>query len=55
MFYVICPTCEARVEIPGSAVAPDRFDPWNVVQCDECAAGFDYDDEDVFAQEQTGD
>ena len=54
MFYVICPTCEARVEIPADAVGPDRTDPWNVVQCDECDAGFDYDDEDVFTEEQPG-
>jgi hypothetical protein len=47
MFYVICPTCEARVEIPANAIGTDRSDPWNVVQCDECDAGFDYDDEDV--------
>jgi hypothetical protein len=52
MFYVICPTCEARVEVPaGAAVGPERSDLWNVVQCDECDAGFDYDDEDVVAQE----
>ena len=51
MFYVICPTCEAQVEISAVAVGHDRSDPWNVVQCDECDAGFDYDDEDVFAEE----
>ncbi len=55
MFYVTCPTCETRVEIPAVAVGPDRTDPWNVVQCDECNAGFDYDDEDVFADDQSND
>jgi predicted Zn finger-like uncharacterized protein len=55
VFYVICPTCQACVEIPADAVGPDRTDPWNVVRCDECDAGFDYDDEEVFAQEQPGD
>ena len=55
MFYVICPTCEARVEIPADAVGPYRSDPWNVVQCNECDTGFDYDDEEVFAEEQSGD
>ncbi len=55
MFYVICPTCEARVEIPGDAVGPNRSDPWNVVRCDECDAGFDYDDEDVIAEPEPTD
>jgi predicted Zn finger-like uncharacterized protein len=55
MFYVICPRCQARVEIPADAVGPDRTDPWNVVRCDECNAAFDYDDEDVFAEEQACD
>jgi len=55
MFYVICPTCEARVEIPADAVGPDRSDPWNVVRCDECDTSFDYDDQDVFQTEQDGD
>jgi hypothetical protein len=47
MFYVICPTCEARVEVPTNAVGSGRTDPCRVVQCVECDAGFDYDDEDV--------
>ena len=47
MFYVICPTCEARVEVPSSACGPDRDDLYNVIECDECCTGFDYDDEDV--------
>ena len=55
MFYVICPTCQARVEIPADAVGPDRSDSWNVVRCDECNTGFDYDDDDVFAEDQSGD
>ncbi len=55
MFYVICPNCQARVEIPENAVGLDRTDPWNVVRCDECDASFDFDDEDVFAEEQSGD
>jgi hypothetical protein len=49
MFYVICPLCEARVEIPVNAVGPDRDDLWNVVECDDCYCGFDYDDEDLMS------
>jgi hypothetical protein len=47
MFYVICPTCHARVEIPAEAVGPDRTDPFNAVCCDECGTGFDYDDDEI--------
>jgi hypothetical protein len=47
MFYVICPTCDARVEIPAEALGPDRIDLYNVAHCDDCGTGFDYDDEDV--------
>ena len=52
MFYVICPTCETRIEVPADAVGADRTDPWNVVRCDECDASFDCDDEDVSSDEQ---
>ncbi len=52
MFYVICPTCRTRVEIPADAVGPGRTDPWKVTSCDECGAGFDYDDHEVIGQEQ---
>ena len=55
MFYVICPSCEARVEIPADAVGPDRTDPWNVTLCYDCDASSDYDDEDVFADDQSND
>lgn len=51
MYYVICPLCQAQVEIPASAVGLGRTDPWNVVGCDECNATFDYDDEDVLSDE----
>jgi hypothetical protein len=47
MFYVICPTCRARVEIPIEAIGPDRSDLYNITHCDDCGTGFDYDDEDV--------
>jgi hypothetical protein len=47
MFYVICPTCQAKVEIPADAIGPDRTDLYNVTSCDECGTGFDYDDEEV--------
>jgi hypothetical protein len=49
MFYIICPFCQARIEIPASAVGPDRSDPWNVTSCDECSMTFDYDDEEVLS------
>jgi len=55
MYYVICPTCEARVEVPANAIGTQRTDLWNVTQCDLCNTGFDYDDDEVFAEEQSGD
>ncbi|HEY4312807.1 MAG TPA: MJ0042-type zinc finger domain-containing protein [Pirellulales bacterium] len=51
MYYVICPECGARIEIPDTAVGPDRTDLWNVVGCDECRIAFDYDDEEVVADD----
>ncbi len=51
MFYVICPTCQARVEIPADAIGPDRDDLFNTVQCDDCGTGFDYDDEEVMSDD----
>lgn len=47
MFYVLCPTCGARVEVPSDAVGPERTDLYNVVECLECLTAFDYPDEDV--------
>lgn len=47
MYYVICPTCQAKVDIPDDAVGPDRIDLFNIAHCDDCDSGFDYDDEDV--------
>ncbi len=47
MFYVLCPLCQARVEIPVNAVGRNRTDLYNVVSCDVCDMTFDYDDEDV--------
>jgi hypothetical protein len=52
MFYVICPDCHAHVEILADAVGPDRTDLYNITQCDECNAAFDYDDEDVLTDDQ---
>jgi hypothetical protein len=54
MFYVICPTCQAHVEIPAEAVGPDRTDPFNTICCDECDTGFDYDDEEVIKADGLG-
>jgi hypothetical protein len=53
MFYVICPLCNAKVEIPDNAVGPDRTDLYNVVACDDCECTFDYDDEEVLADHDT--
>lgn len=50
MLFVICPCCNARVEVPATAVGPDRADSWNVVSCDDCDAAFNYDDEDVIEE-----
>ena len=47
MFYITCPYCAARIEIPANAVGSERTDPWNVIQCDDCSITFDYDDEEV--------
>jgi hypothetical protein len=47
MFYVFCPLCLAKIEVPTNAVGPDRTDPWNVIGCDDCGCTFDYDDEEV--------
>lgn len=47
MFYVLCPNCQAQIDLPDDAVGPDRSDPWNVVLCDDCGTGFDYDDDEV--------
>jgi hypothetical protein len=47
MFYVICPNCQAKVEIPADAIGPDRTDLYNVTSCDACGTGFDYDDDEV--------
>lgn len=47
MFFVICPDCQAQIEIPDDAVGPSRTDLWNVVGCDDCGTIFDYDDDEV--------
>ena len=52
MYYVICPECKAEVEIPPDAVGPERTDPWNVTQCLECSLSFNYDDEEVVADDR---
>jgi transcription elongation factor Elf1 len=47
MFYVHCPLCCNKVEIPENAVAEDRTDLFNIVVCDVCDLSFDYDDQKV--------
>lgn len=47
MYFVQCPLCGAAVEIPSDSVGINRSDPWNVTQCLDCDATFDYDNEDV--------
>ena len=50
MFFIVCPFCQARIEIPADAVGPNRFDLYNVTSCDACGMSFDYDDEEVTAE-----
>ncbi|MBX3442140.1 MAG: hypothetical protein KF774_07015 [Planctomyces sp.] len=50
MFYVVCPCCQARIDIPDNAVGPERTDLFNVVRCDDCHITFDYDDEEVIEE-----
>lgn len=54
MYYVICPTCEARVEVATNAIGLERSDFWNVTACDECGTGFDYDETEVVVEEEPG-
>lgn len=51
LFFVLCPCCESRVDVPAGAVGSRRGDPWNVVLCDVCDAAFDYDDGDIHESE----
>ena len=53
MFFVICPCCKTKVEIPGNAVGPLRADPWNVVTCGDCDTTFNYDDDEVIEADET--
>jgi len=53
MFYVLCPLCSAKIEVPENAVGPASTDPWNVIGCDDCGFTFDYDDEEVMADDVT--
>ncbi len=50
MFYVYCPLCLAKIEVPANAVGSHRTDPWNVIGCDDCDFTFDYDDEEIIAE-----
>lgn len=45
MYYVLCPNCDAQVEVLPNAIGPVRYDLWNVNWCDQCGVSFDYDDE----------
>jgi hypothetical protein len=47
MFFVVCPGCGSAVEIPETAVGPERTDLWNVCRCDVCNLSFDYDDQEL--------
>jgi predicted Zn finger-like uncharacterized protein len=47
MCFVLCPNCQAQIDIPDDAIGPNRTDLWNVVHCDDCGTGFDYDDDEV--------
>ncbi len=52
MYYVICPYCQAKTEIPADAVGPNRTDLLNSVRCDDCDIAFDYDDDEVATDEE---
>jgi hypothetical protein len=52
MFYVLCPLCLAKIEVPANAVGTNRTDPWNVIGCDDCGCTFDYDDEEVVSEDE---
>ena len=45
MFYILCPHCGKRQEIPADAVGADRTDLYNVVSCLNCGASFDFNDD----------
>ena len=45
-YYVRCPTCGARVELPDDE--PD--DLFKVTDCWECSASFDYDPGEVVVE-----
>lgn len=47
MYAVQCPHCGSVVDIPDDAVGIHRTHRWNVARCDDCATGFDYDDEEI--------
>ncbi|MBX7165949.1 MAG: hypothetical protein K1X74_06330 [Pirellulales bacterium] len=47
MYFVQCPQCGAKVEIPDDAVGPDRTDLYNIAGCLDCDTGFDYWDDEV--------
>lgn len=47
MFFVLCPFCGSRMEVPSDSVGTERQHLWNVVVCESCDASFDYDDEDI--------
>ena len=47
MFYVMCPNCNAQVEVLEDAIGPERTDLWNVNWCDQCGVSFDFDDDEV--------
>ncbi|HEY4313327.1 MAG TPA: hypothetical protein VGN12_28010 [Pirellulales bacterium] len=49
MFYILCPFCHAKLEIPADAIGLTRTDLYNVIHCDECNMSFDYDDEEIAA------
>jgi hypothetical protein len=52
MFYVVCPCCDSRVEVPTDSVGESRTDLFNVIVCDLCDASFDYDEDDISEQDE---
>jgi hypothetical protein len=52
MFYVVCPNCNAHVEILENAIGRERSDLWNVNWCDQCGISFDYDDDEILTDDE---
>lgn len=56
MFYVVCPLCCHKVEVPAVAAATvPSHGPFHIVLCDICDLSFDYADEQVIEEDEPSD